>query len=121
MAVFVVGGSPAAQRPLALAPGPNDRVIAADRGAEYARAWGWPLYLLVGDLDSLRQDDAEAVIQAGTPTIRAPAAKDETDMELALQHALEDRDSPIVICAALGGRTDHLLANVLLLARPDLA
>ena len=27
----------------------------------------------------------------------------------------------IVICAALGGRSDHLLANVLLLARPDLA
>ena len=27
----------------------------------------------------------------------------------------------IIICAAFGGRVDHMLANVLLLARPDLA
>ena len=29
--------------------------------------------------------------------------------------------SEIIICAALGGRSDHMLANVLLLARPELA
>ena len=49
---------------------------------------------------------------AGVPVVRAPADKDETDLELALAQALADDAQPIVICGALGGRTDHLLANV---------
>ena len=57
---------------------------------------------------------------SGVPIITAPAAKDETDLELALAHALAREPHEIVICAALGGRADHMLANVLLLARPAL-
>jgi thiamine pyrophosphokinase len=96
-------------------------VIAADRGAAHARAWGWPVHLLVGDLDSLGAEDAARVAAGGTPVITALPTKDETDLELALAHALTDGAGEIVICAALGGRTDHLLANVLLLTRPELA
>ena len=51
----------------------------------------------------------------------APVAKDETDLELALERVLATDAESIVITGALGGRTDHLLANILLLARPDLA
>lgn len=121
MTHFLIAGSPAARRPVGLAPAPGDRVIAADLGARHARAWGWPVGLLVGDLDSLPPADAAAMRAAGTPVITAPAAKDDTDLELALAHALAEGARQIIICAALGGRTDHLLANVLLLARPDLA
>ncbi len=121
MTIYIVGGSPAARRPLGLNPGPGDRVIAADRGAAHARAWGWPVHLLVGDLDSLPLADAAALAAAGVPIQRVPAEKDDTDLELALAYALAEDVQPIVICAVLGGRTDHLLANVLLLARPDLA
>jgi thiamine pyrophosphokinase len=119
--VFLVGGSPEARPPAGLAPAPGDRVIAADRGAAHARAWGWPLHLLIGDLDSLSVTEAAAVAAAGVPIITAPAAKDETDLELALAQALAEPADEIVICAALGGRVDHLLANVLLLARAELA
>jgi len=118
--IYIVGGSPAASRPLGLNPGPGDRVIAADRGAAHARAWGWPVHLLVGDLDSLPPADADALAAAGVPVQRVPAEKDDTDLELALAHALAEDVQPIVICAVLGGRADHLLANVLLLARPEL-
>ena len=118
---LLIGGSPAGRRPAGVSPDPGDRVIAADRGAEHARAWGWHVDLLVGDLDSLSPAEIAAASAAGTPSIIAPAAKDETDMELALARALDDGARTIIICAALGGRTDHLLANVLLLARPDLA
>ncbi len=121
MRIFLIGGSPEARRPTRLAPAPGDRVIAADHGAAHARAWGWPLNLLVGDLDSLAAEEAAAVIANGTPVITAPAAKDETDTELALTQALAQGAREIVLCAALGGRTDHMLANVLLLARPELA
>ena len=121
MTHFLVAGSPSGRPPRGLAPAPGDRVIAADLGARHALAWGWPLHLLVGDLDSLPAGDAAAIRASGTPVITVPAAKDETDLELALAHALAEGARRIVICAALGGRTDHLLANVLLLARPDLA
>jgi thiamine pyrophosphokinase len=119
--IFLIGGSPEAQPPARLAPAPGDRVIAADRGAAHARAWSWPLHLLVGDLDSLGAEETARVIDSGVPVITAPAAKDETDLELALAQALTQEAHEIVICAALGGRADHMLANVLLLARPELA
>ena len=121
MTVFVIGGSPEARPPAHLTPAPGDRVIAADRGATHARAWGWPVHLLIGDLDSLEAEDLAATVASGTPVLTVPSAKDETDLELALTHALAEGGQEIVICAALGGRTDHLLANVLLLTRPDLA
>jgi thiamine pyrophosphokinase len=120
MRVFVVAGSPQAEPPAELAPAPDDRVIAADFGAHHARAWGWPVHLLIGDLDSLPAEDAATLAGAGVPIITALSAKDETDLELALLQALAEDPVQIVICAALGGRADHMLANVLLLARPNL-
>ena len=121
MRTFLVAGSPTGRQPASLAPGPNDRVIAADSGAHHARVWGWPVHLLIGDLDSLPATEAATLTAAGTPVITAPTAKDETDLELALIHALTEGAQEIVICAALGGRTDHMLANVMLLTRPELA
>ncbi len=121
MRVFIVGGSPTARQPNAYAPEGGDRVIAADLGAQHARDWGWPIHLLVGDLDSLPAAMALAEAAEGVPVITAPREKDDTDLELALDHALAAAPDEIILCAALGGRTDHLLANVLLLARPDLA
>ena len=120
MRVFVVAGSPIAQQPCGYAPGPADRVIAADFGAHHARAWGWPIDLLIGDLDSLPAAELQAARAAGVPTVTAPAAKDETDLELAVARALDDGATELVICGALGGRADHMLANVLLLARREL-
>jgi thiamine pyrophosphokinase len=75
----------------------------------------------VGDLDSVSPAVLQALAARGIPMAIAPAAKDETDLELALARALDEGAQEIVICAALGGRVDHLLANVLLLARPELA
>ncbi len=121
MGTYIVAGSPAGQPPTDRRPGPDDSVIAADYGAHHALAWGWPIHLLIGDLDSLSGPDARALAAAGIPAITAPAAKDETDLELALAHAVAEDARAIVICAALGGRADHMLANVLMLARPELA
>jgi thiamine pyrophosphokinase len=121
MRVFVVAGSPAAVQPWEINPGPDDFVVAADLGAHHALAWGWRVDLLVGDLDSLGAEEARRFEAAGTRVLRVQAAKDETDTELALSEAIARGPEQIVLCAASGGRTDHLLANVLLLTRPDLA
>ena len=121
MRVFLVAGSPKSPKPTGLGPRPDDFVIAVDRGALFAQAWGWPIDLLIGDLDSLPEAEVAALRAIGSPLITAPVEKDETDLELALAEALRHNPQEIIICAALGGRIDHMLANVLLLARPELA
>ncbi len=121
MKTFIVAGSPQGQPPEGMVPGPDDYVIAADLGGRHALDWGWPVHLLIGDLDSLDPAGVQALQAQGVSIIMAPVAKDETDLELALAQALAGEAEEIIICAALGGRLDHLLANVLVLARPDLA
>lgn len=121
MRALIVAGSPVARRPWGLAPEAGDFVIAADLGARHALAWAWRLDLLVGDLDSLSTEEAKQIEAGGTPILRVPVTKDETDTEVALAHALTLNPDQIILCAATGGRTDHLLANVLLLGRPALA
>ncbi len=120
MRTFLVGGSPAGHAPHALAPAAGDRVIAADHGAHHARLWGWPVHLLIGDLDSLSPADVAAAEAAAVPIRIAPRAKDETDLELALAEAVAQGAETLILCGVLGGRSDHWLANLLLLARPEL-
>jgi thiamine pyrophosphokinase len=120
MRVFLVAGSPGGLLPVGLKPGPGDRVIAVDFGAVHARRWDWPVHLLIGDLDSLPPSELALLQTAHVPIVTAPAVKDETDLELGLAHALRDGARQIIICGALGARADHMLANLLLLARDDL-
>jgi thiamine pyrophosphokinase len=53
---------------------------------------------------------------AGVLIERHPAAKDATDLELALDAALELGTRRIIVLAGRGGRLDHELASILLLA-----
>jgi thiamine pyrophosphokinase len=104
-----------------LHPQAEDFVVAADLGARHALDWGWPVHLLVGDLDSLPAATLDGLVVSGAQVVRVSPAKDQTDTELALAAALDRGPDEIIICGALGGRTDHLLANALLLAHPALA
>ena len=54
----------------------------------------------------------------GHPVERHPAAKDATDLELALDAAISRRPGRIHVLGGHGGRLDHLLANALVLAAP---
>jgi thiamine pyrophosphokinase len=99
---------------------PDDLVIAADGGTRHALAVGVVPHVVIGDLDSLSPDVQTRVEAAGSRIIRFSPRKDETDLELALQHAAREGATEIVILAALGGRLDQTVANLLLLALPDL-
>lgn len=98
---------------------PADTLIAADGGAKHCRALGVLPHILIGDFDSLSPPDLATLEAAGTRIIRHPARKDQTDLELALDHALSEGAEDIVILGGLGGRWDQTLANVLLLTRSD--
>ena len=104
----------------ALALGALARVIAADGGARAAAALGCAVHTVIGDMDSLTPDEIAALRAQGTEVIRHPEEKDETDLELALQLAAADA-TWIRIIGALGGRLDQLIANIYLLALPELA
>jgi thiamine pyrophosphokinase len=100
---------------------PDPYVVAADGGARYAGALGLRIDLWVGDGDSLGEAGIAALETAGVPVERASVDKDESDTELAVTAALTRRPSAITILGALGGpRLDHAIANLALLAMPEL-
>lgn len=92
-------------------------VIAADGGALKADAIGHPARVVVGDADSLDPAHIERLRAAGAEVVIHPAAKDESDTELALNEALARGATRVVIVGSFGGkRLEHTLANILLLA-----
>jgi thiamine pyrophosphokinase len=97
-----------------------DILIAADGGACHALALNLVPHVVIGDLDSLDEGQQAQLRSAGARFIVHPAAKDETDLELALLHAVEQDADPIIVLAALGGRLDQTLANIILLTMPAL-
>lgn len=91
-------------------------VIAADSGLHSAEVLGLDVDLVVGDFDSV---DAEILAEAerlGAQVERHPEAKDRTDLALALDVACRYAPADVTVVGGAGGRLDHLLANVLLLA-----
>jgi thiamine pyrophosphokinase len=93
-------------------------VLAADGGTHHALALDLVPDVVIGDLDSLSQSHQNRLRSQGTALVVRPAAKDETDLELALIYAVEHAAEPIIILAAMGGRLDQAIANVLLLTMP---
>lgn len=113
--IFANGNLPDPEKARALLRG-GDFIIAADGGTRHALALGQKPNIIVGDLDSLPEGfdikafDGEIALY--------PRDKDETDLELALRHALTLEPDSILILAALGGRMDQSLANIALLTDP---
>ena len=99
---------------------PNDQLICADGGARAALQLDLRPTIVIGDFDSLSTSEIGQLEDAGTRLIRHPREKDETDLELALLCAAGQAPNEIVILGAHGGRTDHMLANIMLLALPQL-
>ncbi len=97
-----------------------DLLLAADGGTHHAMALDLIPHVVIGDLDSLDENQQTRLRACGTQFIVHPTAKDETDLELALLYAVDQGADSIVVLAALGGRLDQTLANVLLLTMPAL-
>ena len=113
--VAIVAGGPAPAPGAALEVPHGATVIAADGGLRHARTLGLDVSLVVGDLDSASADDVARAESAGIPIERHPREKDATDLELALDAALERRPARVFVVAGDEGRLDHLLAALLLL------
>lgn len=100
---------------------PGDFLVAVDGGLQHLKRLGLTPDLLIGDLDSVDAAELAEIVDAGIEVLRFPPAKDQTDLELALDYAIESGYAQITIAYAFGDRVDHTLGNLSLLNRPDLA
>lgn len=74
-----------------------------------------------GDFDSVTANELTEIEKKVKHLEKFKPEKDETDMELALNWALEQKPDQIRVFGASGGRLDHFFANVQLVIRPVLA
>ena len=95
---------------LDICPQPGDLLIAADAGLPPVQRAGLTPDLIVGDFDSLGYVPREKRVS------RYPEHKDQSDMELAMEKAVNFRHDTLFIYGGIGGRLDHTLANLQLFA-----
>jgi thiamine pyrophosphokinase len=72
-------------------------------------------------MDSVTKAVVQRLKKADVPIELYPRNKNETDLELALNRAVEKSPSSILIIGALGGRLDQTLGNISLLSDSRLA
>jgi thiamine pyrophosphokinase len=102
--------------PAALALMPeNDVLIASDGGLKHCMHWGITPHVIIGDMDSANPVELDAFERKGVEIRRFPARKDETDLALAIQFALERGIQEIFVLGALGARWDMTFSNLLML------
>lgn len=91
-------------------------VIAVDGGLDYCAVLNVEPDLILGDFDSLSEEECAAVEQLEQQiperVIRLQREKDETDGLAALQEGLKRGYTEFRIYAGTGGRFDHTLANI---------
>jgi thiamine pyrophosphokinase len=97
-------------------------VIAADSGLHSAQRLGLAVDLVVGDLDSADPAAVDRARAAGAAVEQHPPDKDATDLELALEAALDRRLGPVTVVGGAGfGRIDHFLGNAQVIGSPRFA
>lgn len=101
---FIFGALPVDELPVQ--PTADDLIIAADNGYAVALSHGLTPDITVGDFDSLGEaPDTENLI-------RLNVRKDDTDLEHAVNLALEKGCDDFIVYGAVGGKLDHTLGNI---------
>ena len=99
-----------------------DCFVGVDLGGRRIIKKELPLDLVVGDFDSVTVEERQLIQKRARQFVQAQPEKDDTDLELALLTIFEKNpQAQVTIFGALGGRIDHMLANVFLPSNPKLA
>lgn len=94
---------------------PKDTIVCVDGGLKHIDALALIPDIVIGDMDSISH---QRLAELGdlVPQIQHPSEKDETDLELALQWASDSAYEKVLLAGISGGRLDHTLANIHLMA-----
>lgn len=97
----------------------GDLIIAADGGIRNSLLCGIQPDIVIGDLDSISEEEKELLSGASTHFIIYPQDKDQTDLELALDYTVQIGADEALLLGLLGGRLDQTIANLLLLSKDN--
>lgn len=92
-----------------------DLWIGADKGALTLIQSGVTPDIAIGDFDSLDEKEKQLVQEKSIEFQCHPIEKDETDLEIAINYAIEKCPCDLYLFGGTGGRLDHELANIQLL------
>ncbi len=88
----------------------DDFIICADGGLRHAKKLGTSPDIAVGDFDSYgKSEDIKSIVY--------PSHKNLTDGEIAVNYAIENGYSDILMLAMTGTRLDHTFTNIFQLAK----
>jgi thiamine pyrophosphokinase len=108
--IIIVGNGTFSKKILALIQ-PRDYVIGVDRAAYWLIREGRIPDTAIGDFDSVTEEKLSRIKEA-VPSIKQYSKdKDQTDMELAVRHAIGKKPSAVLILGGTGSRLDHTMAT----------
>jgi thiamine pyrophosphokinase len=91
-----------------------DYIICADGGTRHAYHMNIIPDIIIGDLDSSKDEYIEYFTGKDVPILKYSSDKDKTDTHICLEYAMEKYDE-ILLLGATGSRFDHTLGNVSIL------
>lgn len=91
-------------------------IYCADGGANYTYNLDLIPKLILGDLDSIKEEVISHYKNLGIKFEKFPASKNFTDGELILEK-ITNKYKEVLVLGGLGGRTDHFLTNLNLLEK----
>lgn len=91
-----------------------DFIICADGGTRHAYHMNIIPDIIIGDMDSSKDEYIEYYISKEVPIIRYSSDKDKTDTHICIEYAMEKYDE-ILLLGATGARLDHTLGNISIL------
>lgn len=94
--------------------------VGVDRGVHTLFTMGLQPMIAFGDFDSVSEKEFLFIKNSLTELKVFKPEKDETDMEHALNWAIDQKPEMIRIFGATGGRLDHMFANIQLLINPSM-
>jgi len=95
----------------------TDIAIAVDGAADLFDKYALLPHVVIGDFDTANPSSISRLEAAGSSVKRLQRAKNETDTEAAVNHAIKAGASEIVMLGATGRRLDHTFANLSMLVR----
>lgn len=120
MKINIVGGGPTQFLPDLHQYHDDSIWIGVDKGVTILLEKGITPAYAFGDFDSVSGEEWRKIEQTISGIQKFKPEKDETDMDLAVNWALEQNAECIRIFGGTGGRLDHFFGNVQLLLKPIL-
>ena len=92
-----------------------DLILASDGGYNTARKMGLKVDVLLGDFDSITPEELKEAELKEIKILSFPVDKDKTDGEIAVDYAISEGSSEIVILGSFKEELDHALGNLFLI------